>query len=52
MSPQLIAKSKETKDANEGTSDLAVPRLTDGGIIPLTRTLDKLEAMLAATSSS
>lgn len=50
-SRQLITKSKETKDAMEDTSDLAVPRLTDGGIIPITRTLDKLEAIMSSTLS-
>ncbi|KAH8120020.1 hypothetical protein DFH11DRAFT_1557864 [Phellopilus nigrolimitatus] len=42
----LIEKSKNTKESDDD-DDLAVPRLTGGGVIPLTRTLDKLEGILA-----
>lgn len=38
----LMEKSKEKEGANE-TSDSAVPRLTAGGVLTLTRTLDKLQ---------
>lgn len=42
----LIDKSKNsTNDDND--DELAVHRLTGGGVITLTRTLDKLEAILA-----
>ena len=40
----LIEKSREPSDGDEG--DLAVPRLTAGGIITLERTLVKLQALL------
>lgn len=43
----LIAKSKLPLDDYEGL-DLAVPRLTAGGIITLERTLIKLQALLDA----
>ncbi|THH08339.1 hypothetical protein EW145_g2772 [Phellinidium pouzarii] len=48
-SRDLIEKSKASKDTDDDDDDneLAVPRLTDGGMIPLTRTLDKLEGILA-----
>ena len=40
----LIEKSKMPCDAED--EDLAVHKLTGGGVITLTRTLDKLEAIL------
>ena len=48
-SRDLIEKSRTT-ESEDDTGELSVPRLTGGGIIPLTRTLDKLEAILAASS--
>lgn len=45
-SRQLIEDSNGMKD-DEGISDAAVPKLTPGGIIMLTRTLDKLEGLLS-----
>lgn len=42
----LIEKSKSSTEP-EDDSDLAVPRLTSGGVITLTRTLDKLEGLLS-----
>ncbi|KAI5120830.1 hypothetical protein M0805_007017 [Coniferiporia weirii] len=51
VSRDLIARSKATNES-EDDSDLAVPRLTDGGIIPLTRTLDKLESILAVQNTA
>lgn len=50
---QLIEKSKN--EPNEPDQDLAVPRLTTGGIITLERTLGKLQMLLdrnQATGSS
>lgn len=49
----LIEKSKEPAPAPEGESgssdsERAVPRLTEGGIITLDRTLRKLQAILDA----
>ena len=43
----LIEKSKVTKDGEED-DDLAVPRLSAGGIIAISRTLEKLEGHLSA----
>ncbi|EJD03783.1 uncharacterized protein FOMMEDRAFT_139931 [Fomitiporia mediterranea MF3/22] len=51
-SRNLIEKSRTTKESDDDTSDFAVPRLTEGGIIPLTKTLDKLETILASTTSN
>ncbi|KAG6911555.1 hypothetical protein DXG01_011857 [Tephrocybe rancida] len=42
----LIQKSKATPQLDTTDSDLAVPRLTAGGIITLERTLNKLQALL------
>ena len=42
----LIEKSKSSKEETEADRDLAVPRLTGGGIIALERTLAKLQALL------
>ncbi|KAL5534072.1 hypothetical protein ACEPAG_533 [Sanghuangporus baumii] len=46
----LIEKSRITKESEDDNGELAVPRLTGGGIIPLTRILDKLEALSAVPS--
>ena len=50
-SRSLIERSRITEEL-EDDIDRAVPRLTEGGIIPLSRTLDKLEAILASNGSS
>lgn len=42
----LIAKSKESAEECEADRELAVPRLSGGGIITLERTLVKLQALL------
>jgi len=42
----LIEKSKFSKEETEADRELAVPRLTGGGIIALERTLAKLQALL------
>ncbi|KZT72795.1 hypothetical protein DAEQUDRAFT_722414 [Daedalea quercina L-15889] len=42
----LIEKSKSSKEETEADRELAVPRLTGGGIIALERTLAKLQALL------
>lgn len=42
----LIDKSKSPASESEDNSDLAVPRLTAGGIITLDRTLIKLQEIL------
>lgn len=42
----LIEKSKSTKEETEADRELAVPRLTGGGIIALERTLAKLQGLL------
>lgn len=42
----LIEKSKSSKEEQEADQDLAVPRLTGGGIIALERTLAKLQTLL------
>lgn len=42
---QLVEKSKVMLDSEEN-GDIAVPKLTPGGIIMLTRTLDKLDELL------
>jgi ubiquitin-conjugating enzyme E2 O len=42
----LIDKSKSSANGSEDNSDLAVPRLTAGGIITLERTLIKLQEIL------
>ncbi len=44
----LIEKSKATKEDTEADRELAVPRLSGGGIITLERTLAKLQALLDA----
>lgn len=41
----LIGKSKMQADDTEADKELAVPRLTGGGIITLERTLAKLQAV-------
>lgn len=46
----LIKRSRTTNES-EDDLDRAVPRLTEGGIIPLSRTLDKLEAILDSKNS-
>jgi len=47
----LIAKSKEPEPEGElVVSDLAVPRLTEGGIIMLERTLAKLESLRSSST--
>ncbi|KAF9015536.1 hypothetical protein BDQ17DRAFT_1341239 [Cyathus striatus] len=43
---RLIEKSKSNPEISEEDQDLAVPRLTEGGIITLGRTLNKLESLL------
>ena len=42
----LVEKSKSSKEDTEADRELAVPRLTGGGIIALERTLAKLQALL------
>ncbi|KAI0734484.1 hypothetical protein C8Q72DRAFT_880146 [Fomitopsis betulina] len=42
----LIEKSKSSKEEAEADQDLAVPRLTGGGIIALERTIAKLQTLL------
>lgn len=42
----LIQKSKTSPEGSEYNNDLAVPRLTTGGIITLERTLAKLQGLL------
>ena len=49
-SRSLIERSRSMKDSEDIDSDLAVSRLTEGGIIPLSRILEKLEALLAASN--
>lgn len=49
-SRSLMEKSRTTKESDDDNSDLAVPRLTGGGIIPLTRVLDRLDALLASST--
>ncbi|CCM05195.1 uncharacterized protein FIBRA_07404 [Fibroporia radiculosa] len=44
----LIEKSKASKDDTEADGDVAVPRLTGGGMIALERTLLKLQTVLDA----
>ncbi|RPD66821.1 hypothetical protein L226DRAFT_529226 [Lentinus tigrinus ALCF2SS1-7] len=48
----LIEKSKATKEDTEADRELAVPRLSGGGIITLERTLVKLQALLDAYPGS
>jgi ubiquitin-conjugating enzyme E2 O len=45
----LVESSKNVKEGEEN-DEVAVPKLTPGGIIMLTRTLDKLEALLLSAS--
>jgi len=46
---ELVEKSRSGVPENDiTTKDLAVPWLTEGGIIMLSRTLTKLEALFAA----
>lgn len=45
---ELVEKSRSSKEETEVDRDLAVPRLTGGGIIALERTLTKLQALLDA----
>lgn len=47
----LIAKSKTQAEDTEADQELAVPRLTGGGIITLERTLAKLQAIHDANSA-
>lgn len=44
----LIAKSKSQTEDSEANKELAVPRLTGGGIITLERTLTKLQVIYDA----
>lgn len=44
----LISRSTASNGVQEEDSDRAVPRLTQGGILPLRRTLVKLHALLDA----
>ncbi|KAH7929335.1 hypothetical protein BV22DRAFT_1109934 [Leucogyrophana mollusca] len=48
----LIEKSKLNLEATEADQEVAVPRLTMGGIITLERTLGKLQALLDAHHSA
>ncbi|KAI0722317.1 hypothetical protein C8T65DRAFT_628933 [Cerioporus squamosus] len=48
----LIEKSKTTEEDTDADRELAVPRLTGGGIITLERTLAKLQALLDAHPAS
>ena len=48
----LIEKSKTSKENTEADRELAVPRLSGGGIITLERTLAKLQALLDAHPES
>ena len=47
----LIAKSKTQTEDTEADKELAVPRLSGGGIITLERTLAKLQAIHDANSA-
>jgi len=47
----LIQKSKDSPDIGSGDQDLAIPRLTAGGIIALERILIKLRNYIQATPS-
>ncbi|KZT57865.1 hypothetical protein CALCODRAFT_495702 [Calocera cornea HHB12733] len=49
---ELIAKSESEPEGSTVPSDRAIPRLTQGGILPLRRTLVKLQAILDARTSS
>ena len=48
----LIEKSKASKEDTEADRELAVPRLSGGGIITLERTLTELQALLDAHPTS
>lgn len=48
----LIELSKTLKDDDTFESDLAIPRLTSGGIIPLSRTLERLESILKSSTGN
>lgn len=48
---QLIAKSKASQEVDPADHDLAVPRLSEGGMIALGRTLVKLRTFLTDTRS-
>ena len=48
----LIEKSRASKESTEADRELAVPRLSGGGIITLERTLTKLQALLDAHPAS
>jgi ubiquitin-conjugating enzyme E2 O len=48
----LIEKSKTSADILPEDSDLAIPRLTAGGIIALERTLHKLQDLYDAKPST
>ena len=48
----LIEKSKASKEDTEADRELAVPRLSGGGIITLERTLTKLQSLLDAHPAS
>ncbi|KZO89659.1 hypothetical protein CALVIDRAFT_547777 [Calocera viscosa TUFC12733] len=47
----LIAKSVSEPEGSTAPSDRAIPRLTMGGILPLRRTLTKLQAILDARTT-
>ena len=47
----LIEKSRTHAEESEADKELAVPRLTGGGIITLERTLAKLQAIYDANGS-
>jgi len=47
----LIQKSKDSPDVGPGDQDLAIPRLTAGGIIALERILNKLRNYIQAIPS-
>jgi len=51
-SRRLIEVSKAQPDVSPEDADLAVPRLTEGGIITLERTLQKLQALYDKRQSS
>jgi len=48
----LVEKSKAGTQLSETDQDLAVPRLTAGGIITLERTLNKLQTLLDSNNTS
>ncbi|KAG7450676.1 uncharacterized protein BT62DRAFT_927948 [Guyanagaster necrorhizus] len=48
----LVEKSRRETDLTEGEKDLAIPRLTAGGIIAVERTLMKLQVLLDSSPPS